>query len=631
MLFLARTMAQIPTKCLEIESILVDACNTSAGCPGAVEADNEMVRFRVGPDAIALADLDVQWATTANSFLGFVQDATTAAITAQLNSTIQGCGWLLEPSGGVIPPGAPVVMVTSTNMCLEANSFAFLNDTVHIIFQAAGNSIGHFANNQLVGQDITTEPGAPQLRTLIIEHVPTACADTAVYDRSLLVNIYGTYGGANTENDGATVLYTWPGIPQVTYVNNGCVAPVEVFQVEIAPPTGDLCSGASIELSGTASADAVSIYWQGGTGTFSDPGSASTTYTAGVGDVGDVELEFCAESPCGEVICASVTIPAGTAPVVEITTDGAPAICEGGSIELNAVGNGEHAWSTGEAGDTIVVTEEGAYTVTSTNACGTATASITIVLQEPPVAAIEGDTLICPGTALELTAIGGDTYLWDNGSTDQSIQVDTPGTYSVLVSNACGSDAAMITVAMGEDIVAAFDVDVSTGMAPLGMLFLNLSVPDDADFAWDMGDGFTTIEPSPYHVFTDPGEYTVTLVAQANGCSDTASMVIVVDGPDPVPVDTTESWVSVPDVFTPNSDGFNDVLTLQGEGLITVDMKLYNRWGQLVYQILYPLQSWDGRSFAGEPLSEGTYFYELRATGKDGKLHERRGSVTLLR
>ena len=78
--------AQIPTKCLEIESILVDACNPSSICPGSAEGENEMVRFRVGPEAIAIGDLEADWPN--GTWRGLVQNATTASLTSQLNATI---------------------------------------------------------------------------------------------------------------------------------------------------------------------------------------------------------------------------------------------------------------------------------------------------------------------------------------------------------------------------------------------------------------------------------------------------------------------------------------------------------------------------------------------------------------
>jgi hypothetical protein len=86
---ISNAYAQIPTKCLEIERVLVDACNSA--CPGAQEGENEMFRFKVGPSPISLNDLEADWATQ-NAFLGWIQNATTANLTAQLNATITNCG-----------------------------------------------------------------------------------------------------------------------------------------------------------------------------------------------------------------------------------------------------------------------------------------------------------------------------------------------------------------------------------------------------------------------------------------------------------------------------------------------------------------------------------------------------------
>ena len=125
--------AQVPTKCLEIESILVDACNPSATCPGSSEGQNEMVRFRVGPASIALTNLEADWPN--GSWRGLAQNATTASITAQLNASIASCGLLIEPPQGIIPAGAQVLLITSTDMCVAGNSFIALADTLHIIFR----------------------------------------------------------------------------------------------------------------------------------------------------------------------------------------------------------------------------------------------------------------------------------------------------------------------------------------------------------------------------------------------------------------------------------------------------------------------------------------------------------------
>jgi hypothetical protein len=87
--FQFKTIAQIPTTCFEIESILVDACVPGGGCNNAsspacnCEGKNEMVRFKVGPNPLNVSNLTVSWPN--NSWLGICQNGTTAAHTASLN------------------------------------------------------------------------------------------------------------------------------------------------------------------------------------------------------------------------------------------------------------------------------------------------------------------------------------------------------------------------------------------------------------------------------------------------------------------------------------------------------------------------------------------------------------------
>ena len=77
--------------CFTINSILVDAC-------GNPEGENEMVRFTVGASPLQVSSLNVSWPSTNLNFLGICQNANTAQKVADLNATIQSCGYLLEPS-----------------------------------------------------------------------------------------------------------------------------------------------------------------------------------------------------------------------------------------------------------------------------------------------------------------------------------------------------------------------------------------------------------------------------------------------------------------------------------------------------------------------------------------------------
>ena len=680
--------AQVPTKCFEIESILVDACISAMECPGSQEGQNEMVRFRIGPDPIALADIVVDWPN--NTWRGLVQDASTAALTATLNASIESCGWLLEPPGGIIPPGAGVLLITSTAMCVPANSFANLGDTLYLVFQAPGNLAGHFANHTNGNTISPTPNSAPTFRTLIMTHAPTNCGDSATYDRSLLTNIFGTYGGNSADNDGATAVFSWPGVPTVTYVNLGCQAPFEPVAVSVVI-TGDLCGGTSVQLEGVPSGSFDAVAWSGGSGTFSNANGLLTTYSPGPNDTGSVAITFCATGSCADPVCTTVTLPVGDAPVVVISADGPLELCQGESLTLTASGADGYVWSTGGTSPSIVVVQPGTFSVTGTNACGQASASITVIASSGPVVSISGNASPCAGTSTTLvasgvgpfvwstgevgpsitvdtngtytatatnacgstqasldvlfvalpevaistsgnlcpdavlSATGAQSYVWSTGATTATITVTDPGTYTVVGSNACGTDTASVTVE-GSDIEAVLQASVVLGSAPLLVQFTNLSQPPTASFDWDFGDGSVSTATAPAHVFTEPGTYVVTLTATDGDCSATTTLVITVVEPISEP-----SSVRVPNVFSPNGDGQNDTFEVITTGISRLDMRILNRWGQEVATLERVNQKWDGRSAAGELLSEGTYFYVLVADGADGKQYDLAGTITLLR
>ena len=461
--------AQIPTKCLEIESILVDACNPAAICPGSSEGQNEMVRFKTGPQATALAEITADWPN--NNWLGLVQNATTASIVAQLNATIGSCGFLLEPPAGIIPPGSTVLMITSTDLCVQGNSFAALADTLYMVFQVAGNTNGHFANSPAAGQPISpTPPAGNTVRSLILFYLPTNCSDTASYVRELLVNNQGTFGGQSGESDGATANFSWPGVPQVAYTNFGCQAPFNPLFVQ-AEADGVLCGGVgTVNISAEVIGGAfTSVLWQGGTGTFGDPTALNTTYTAGPGDSGNVVLQLCVQTDCVDPVCGTLIIPAGTGPSVSIGANGPLSLCPGDDLVLTASGADSYVWGGGETTPSITVSNLGTYSVTGTNACGTGSSSVMVTAGSGINIVITGDTQICSGESTLLTASGADLYTWNTTEQTPSITVDQPGTYSVTGSNSCGTatQAITVTLAPGPTIIIAGNTNICPGQTTL--------------------------------------------------------------------------------------------------------------------------------------------------------------------
>jgi gliding motility-associated-like protein len=266
---------------------------------------------------------------------------------------------------------------------------------------------------------------------------------------------------------------------------------------------------------------------------------------------------------------------------------------------------------------------EGSYQVTITDANGCTASASTTIQPVPTQAEISGPDALCTGAPVVLTASGGTAYLWSTGATTPSITVTAGGTYTVEVSG-CGTDNASITV-VETTVVADIGGDPLVGDPPLEVLFTNTSTPPDAAFQWDLGDGTAFTGATTDHVYTDPGIYTVVMTATANGCSDSDTLLVVVNSPVVV------SDIFVPNVFSPNGDGQNDTWGVRSVGLSSLDAQIFNRWGQQVAQLRAPDQSWDGRTDAGELTPSGTYYFVLEAQGGDGRSYRFTGSLTLLR
>ena len=85
--------------------------------------------------------------------------------------------------------------------------------------------------------------------------------------------------------------------------------------------------------------------------------------------------------------------------------------------------------------------------------------------------------------------------------------------------------------------------------------------------------------------------------------------------------------IYIPSAFTPNGDGINDTFGAKGEGIQNYHLYVYNRWGQVIFESTNPNQQWDGK-YAGQPAEQGTYVYQLFASGVGDK--GKTGSVSLI-
>ena len=140
-------------------------------------------------------------------------------------------------------------------------------------------------------------------------------------------------------------------------------------------------------------------------------------------------------------------------------------------------------------------------------------------------------------------------------------------------------------------------------------------------WSWTFGNGNTSNIQFPYNQYLVPGSYVVTLIAANTvGCVDTVSDTVYV----------TEG-IYVPNVFTPNNDGQNDVFHISAGGMETYDIEIFNRWGEKVFESNSPNTDWDGRSMTGVLESDGAYYYIIKATDYHNKSFNIDGYVQLIR
>ena len=295
--------------------------------------------------------------------------------------------------------------------------------------------------------------------------------------------------------------------------------------------------------------------------------------------------------------------------------------CVGQPITLTAAGATTYTWSTGATTPTITVSTSGTYSVASSTPCGIVNNSTTITFAPTPTVQISPVTPICPGDSLLLTASGATSYHWSTGSNSASIYVHNAGTFSVTGTSAGCPSAASTTVSM-IPIVVSFSATPNSGTYPLDVVLTNNSV-GATSYAWNFGNGGTSIQLNPTTTYTNTGTYTITLTGTQGTCVESYSQIIIVNEP--------ASSIIIPNVFTPNGDGINEFFTITGVSISDFSCIIYDRWGLEMFESDHITTSWDGKNKKGVAVPDGTYFYIINAKGTDLKTNTYKGFVTLIR
>jgi gliding motility-associated-like protein len=141
-------------------------------------------------------------------------------------------------------------------------------------------------------------------------------------------------------------------------------------------------------------------------------------------------------------------------------------------------------------------------------------------------------------------------------------------------------------------------------------------------WTWNFGDGSSSVSQNPSHTYSENGVQNVCLTAAINGCAGTACKLIDINVID---------LLNIPNVFTPDGDGENDFFFINNNGMKEFQIDIFNRWGTKVFSSSDAAVKWDGRSSKGSELSDGTYFFILKAVSINKKDVSTTGFVSLFR
>jgi gliding motility-associated-like protein len=295
-------------------------------------------------------------------------------------------------------------------------------------------------------------------------------------------------------------------------------------------------------------------------------------------------------------------------------------LCEGQSTVLDATaesGNAVYTWQDGSTTPTFNVTEAGTYYVDVTAPGCESTDTIQVAYYPYPEVDLGPDQLLCNGATatLDATHPGDAEYQWQNGSQQPVLVASQAGNYAVSVTvNGC---TAADTVAISTlNTPPAIPIGVDTLICLGDSLLFDATQPGAAEYLWQ--DGST----SPTFAVTETGFYSVTW---SNVCGDTTSTPVEVEVKD------CKCRVEVPTVFTPNGDERNDRFgAFFAECRFTqFQLRVYNRWGALVFSTSDPQIRWDGE-YQGQPAPSDVYVWQL-SYEDEGISTTKRGDVTLVR
>ena len=321
-----------------------------------------------------------------------------------------------------------------------------------------------------------------------------------------------------------------------------------------------------------------------------------------------------------------------------IYADGDVFFCEGDFVTL--ISDSVYTnmlWNNGQTTSTVIADTSGLYFVNVTDSIGCTSISngIDVVTSPKPVAdfSIDGVCFEIETNLIDISLIESGnivSWIWNLGDGNHHSGPNISHMYSdayiydvtlKVVSDFGCSDSVtkQLEIFHIPDATFNFNPRTASTLYP-EVIFTNTTI-DAIPILWDFNDGRDTTIENPIHVFSDPGMYEVMLtVSDSNNCIDSVFQIVKV---------MYDFIIYLPNTFTPNGDGKNDVFTPKGFRMSKFESYqfiVYNRWGEVVFNTDKVEEGWNG-----ENAIVGKYAWAIIITDEMGSQQKRIGDVLLIK
>jgi gliding motility-associated-like protein len=528
---------------------------------------------------------------------------------------------------------------------------------------------------------VTTDcPGASKTFTITVNPTPDVPkpADQLLCAGSMTnaINFNGTVSNTvyNWTNSNSSIGLAASGagnIPSFTALSNpaasvtatiivkpiayGCPGADKTFTISVNPiPTvaqpanQALCNGAIVN--GISFTGVVS----GATYKWANNNTAIGLASSGTGDIGS----FAGINKTSSVITATITVTpqttdcAGTSKIFTITIHPTPVVvagnssivCLGKPVQLSAAGATQYTWTpvdylscTTCPSPVAQPVDSIQYTVKGTSVFGcSASDSVMLSVIKPFIMQVSPNDTLCIGESREIKATNASKYLWSpavglnrTNIANPTVKTTISTTFKVIGFDNynCFTDTGYVIINVGPKPTVNLGPDrtLSTGTP----LQLNAITSNGPIIKWE----WTPVSElscnncsNPVTVVRNNSYYSV-VVTNNYGC--TATDTILVNSM------CKSAQVFIPNAFTPDGDGLNDILMVRGRGITVKSFRIFNRWGELVFerQNFYPddpKNGWDGK-VRGVPATPDVFVYTAEVFCDNGVVYTYKGNTTILK